>query len=196
MLIERGADVAAQDKVGETPLHLASRNGEEEVARMLIECGADVAAQNKDGETPLHRASQKGKVEVTRMLIECGADVSAQTKHGETPLHLASKRPSYGIQLQGLAEVSCILLGRGADVNAKNKDGLTSFCLASQNRDGRDPRLKVLLDHGADLVVYPPLLLSPLRAGRGVSTPTLHSHLVGDRKAKALPHVIQAHTLV
>jgi ankyrin repeat protein len=49
MLIERGADVTAQDKVRVTPLHLASFQGEVEVARMLIERGADVTAQNKVG---------------------------------------------------------------------------------------------------------------------------------------------------
>jgi ankyrin repeat protein len=48
--------VAAQNKDGETPLHLASLSGHVEVARMLIEHGADVAAQNKDLETPLHLA--------------------------------------------------------------------------------------------------------------------------------------------
>jgi ankyrin repeat protein len=56
MLIERGADVTAQNNDGETPLHLALQRGQVDVARMLIERGADVTAQNNDGETPLHLA--------------------------------------------------------------------------------------------------------------------------------------------
>ena len=85
MLIERGADVSAQDKGGETPLHLASHSGHVEVAQMLIELGADVSAQNGDGETPLHQALRWRNVEVTQMLIELGADASAQDSDGETP---------------------------------------------------------------------------------------------------------------
>ena len=83
------------------------------------------------------------------MLIERGADVSAPNKHGETPLHLASRPASSYFDLKGLVEVSRILLERGADVSAKNKNGLTPFFLASHSRYAGDPRLKVLLDHGA-----------------------------------------------
>jgi ankyrin repeat protein len=55
MLIERGADVAAQNMDGWTPLHLASPEGKVDVAHMLIERGADVRAQDGHGWTPLRR---------------------------------------------------------------------------------------------------------------------------------------------
>ena len=90
MLVERGADVSAQDKDGETPLHRASSGGRVDVARMLVERGADMSAQDKDGETPLHRALSGGHVDVARMLMEHGANVSAQDKDGRTPLHSVS----------------------------------------------------------------------------------------------------------
>jgi ankyrin repeat protein len=61
MLLEHGADVMAQNKDGETPLHLASREDKGEVIHMLLEHGAHVMAQNKDGDTPLHLASREGK---------------------------------------------------------------------------------------------------------------------------------------
>ena len=62
ILVEHGADVAAQEKDGSTPLHWASQRGHVEVARIL-ENGADAAApaqsrpQTNSGSTPLHRAS-------------------------------------------------------------------------------------------------------------------------------------------
>ena len=87
MLIERGADVSAQDGDGQAPLHLALQKGGLEIARMLIEHGADGSAQDKDGWTPLHLASEVGELEIARMLIERGADGSAQDKDGRTPLH-------------------------------------------------------------------------------------------------------------
>jgi ankyrin repeat protein len=66
MLIEHGADARAQNRDGETPLHLALYWGQVDVARLLIEHGADRTAQNYDGETPLHLASQKtGQVETS-----------------------------------------------------------------------------------------------------------------------------------
>ena len=153
MLIERGADVAAQNKDGETPLHLVSRNGEEEVARMLIERGADVAAQNKDGETPLHMASQYGQVEVARMLVERGADVAAQNNDGETPLHLASQ--------YGEVEVARMLIECGADLAAQNNDGETPLHLASQY--GELEVARMLVERGADVAAQNKLGETPLR---------------------------------
>jgi ankyrin repeat protein len=60
MLIERGADVTAQNKDGQTPLHLASQMGQVDVARMLIERGADVTAQNNDGSDSITSRVAKG----------------------------------------------------------------------------------------------------------------------------------------
>ena len=90
-LLERDADVTAQDGNGWTPLHQASQCGNAEIASMLIERGADVTAQDENRSTPLHQASQYGNAETASMLIERGADVTAQDKNGWTPLHQASQ---------------------------------------------------------------------------------------------------------
>jgi ankyrin repeat protein len=84
MLIESGADVAAQNKDGETPLHRASRpdlydfqvQGLAEVSRMLLAQGADVNARNKDGLTPFCLASQcaHARDRRARVLLQHGAD--------------------------------------------------------------------------------------------------------------------------
>jgi ankyrin repeat protein len=140
-LLERGADVAAQNKDGGTPLHLASLYGEVEVAGMLIERGAELTAQNKNGETPLHLASQEGQVKVACMLIECGADVTAKNKDGETLLHLALRK--------GQVEVVGMLIERGADVTAQNKDGETPLHLALQR--GQAEIAVVLIKRSADV---------------------------------------------
>ena len=94
MLIERGADVSARDNVRQTPLHLASQEGQYEVSHMLIKRGASLSAQDKDGQTPLHltfgmRKHGKRKHGVTCMLIERGASVSAQNEdnHIALPWH-------------------------------------------------------------------------------------------------------------
>ena len=139
--IERGAGVTAQDKDGETPLHLASLMGRVEVALTLIERGADVTAQDKDGKTPLHLASQIGQAKVVRILIECGADVTAKDKVGKTPSHLASQH--------GKVEVGRVLMELGADVAARDNDGKTPLHLASQM--GQVEVVRMLIERGADV---------------------------------------------
>ncbi|KAN0123104.1 Ankyrin repeat-containing domain protein [Russula decolorans] len=86
MLIERGADVTAQNNDGETPLHLASAPSSRarfspqkyaEVVHMLLEHGADVNARNKNGFTPFVLALQVGLAEIIHVLVQHGADPGA-----------------------------------------------------------------------------------------------------------------------
>ena len=111
LAIEYPKDVNSQSfDDASTPLHLTSRQGHVDVARMLVERGADVSAQAEDGWTPLHWASSRGHVDVARMFVERGADVSAQAEGGWTPLQLASSR--------GHVDVARMLVERGADGSA------------------------------------------------------------------------------
>ena len=146
MLIERGADLSAKNKDGETPLHLASQAGQVEVACMLIERGADPSARNNDGETPLHLASRSRQVEIARMLIERGADLSVQNKDGDTPLHRALAG-SFILYKAGNVEIVRMLIERGADPSAQNKDGETPLHRASQA--GQVEIARMLIEHGA-----------------------------------------------
>ena len=47
LLLERGADMEAQDKYKNTPLHFAEYNAE--AAQLLIEKGADIKAKDDRG---------------------------------------------------------------------------------------------------------------------------------------------------
>ena len=145
-LIERGADVSAQNKDGHTPLHLASQAGRLEVARILIERGADVSAQDRDCQTPLHLASEAGLPEVARMLIEHGASVSAPDKDGQTPLHLTILRWYEYLEFSS-QEVARMLIERGADVSAQNKDGQPPLHLALQAE--RPEATRMLIERSA-----------------------------------------------
>lgn len=58
IFLEQGADVAAQNEYGSTPLRYASPCGHADIARMLVGHGADVVAQDKAGNTQLHCASK------------------------------------------------------------------------------------------------------------------------------------------
>ncbi len=68
-LVQAGADVNAADGVQRcTPLHMAARRGNVQIAKALLECGADVKARDKRGDTPLQRAINCRKEEVAELL--------------------------------------------------------------------------------------------------------------------------------
>ena len=140
LLIEHGADVAAQRRDGMRPLHQASERGDVDMAWLLIEHGADVAAQEWDGATPLHRASERGHVDMARLLIEHGADAAARREGGRSPLHRASTR--------GHVDMARLLIEHGADVAAQDKRGRTLLHRAFERSDVDMARL--LIEHGAD----------------------------------------------
>ena len=73
LLLEHGADINVQNRVGRTPLHRASFNGALEVVRLLLEHGADVEAKNIVGETALQEAADRGHDNVVKLLREHGA---------------------------------------------------------------------------------------------------------------------------
>ena len=92
--IAAGTDVDAKTG-GETPLHMAARFGQSQVAELLIAEGADVNAKNDEGKTALHEAAVNGHKEIAQLLIAKGADVNAKVasgpKQGLTPLDAANE---------------------------------------------------------------------------------------------------------
>ena len=140
LLIELGADAAAQDKGGWTPLHRTSEAGDMDMARFLIEHGADATARDKEGSTPLHETSIRGHVDLVRLLIEYGVDVTARDNDARTPLHRESRA--------GHVEVAWLLIEHGADVVAQDKYRITPLHRASE---GSHVDLAwLLIDRGAD----------------------------------------------
>lgn len=77
-LLRHNTDPDIQSGYGEITLHVASRNGNTNVARLLLEKCVDVNARRKDDSTLLHLVSEDGWLEVPRVLIEHGADIGAE----------------------------------------------------------------------------------------------------------------------
>ncbi|KAI8910307.1 ankyrin repeat-containing domain protein [Gorgonomyces haynaldii] len=122
---QANAQANAQDNDGNTPLHLASGNRQEDICELLIDSEADVNCKDSYGESPIHRASWGGHVSVCRLLLKNGAVVDCQNLFDCTPLHLAAQR--------GHFEVCKLLIDNGA--NAKSITKKDSLCLILPDLD-------------------------------------------------------------
>ena len=114
-------DLNTLNVMGESPLMLASLQGELELAAQMVKKGADV---NKTGWTPLHYAASKGHLSVITLLLENHAYIDAESPNGTTPLMMAS--------MYGSPEAVNLLLGEGADPLLKNQQGLTALQFAQR----------------------------------------------------------------
>lgn len=86
-LVRAGGAVDAHAGVKNcTPLHMAARRDNEEVAQALLDCGANIEACDSLGDTPLRRAVNCDKTRVASLLLAKGADVRCAGSKGITPL--------------------------------------------------------------------------------------------------------------
>lgn len=84
LLVERGADVNASNKLGETPLHLAV--AERELVEFLVSKGAHKSAKTRFGDTPAHYAARK---DTSFDFIAEHFALRTINQNGDTPLGVA-----------------------------------------------------------------------------------------------------------
>ena len=72
LLLEKGADPNAQNRLEVTPLHMAAKNGHLPVVEMLVAHGADVNARQCANQTALHLANWKRHRRVVKFLKRHG----------------------------------------------------------------------------------------------------------------------------
>ncbi|XP_056432357.1 caskin-2-like isoform X3 [Gadus chalcogrammus] len=78
------------DSAFTTPLHLASRNGHQDIIRLLLKAGIDINRTTKAG-TALHEASLYGKTEVVKLLLDAGVDVNIRNTYNQTALDIVNQ---------------------------------------------------------------------------------------------------------
>ena len=139
-LIDGGANPNAKDEgLGQTPLHVVSRIGDAEQARLLVSAGADEFSRDGDELTPLHVAVHVGNSEVARVLVVAGADPYYKSISSDwSPINEANER------IVGPEMVRALV----GDPNKRDRDGRTPLheATAGELLDW----LKALIQAGAD----------------------------------------------
>lgn len=140
VLLEKGARVAATDRINETPLHKAIREGSVDVVRRLLDAKADTDKPNAEGMTPVLLAAAKGRLNVLETLLNYGADTKLCNRKGDSLLHAAA--------MSGDTKIVKFLLQQGLKASARNHKGRTCVHLAAKS--GFSGVLELLLQHAND----------------------------------------------
>lgn len=119
-LLDKGLNINAENKEGNTPLHLAAMEGWEDIALLLIEKGADVNKPNSKETTPLFYAAEQSLDALVETLIKKGADINHRNSLDHNPLEwvLSDSDWEFKMQLQYTAD---LLIQNGATLHEDNE---------------------------------------------------------------------------
>jgi ankyrin repeat protein len=120
LLNNQNIDVDLSNKNGETPLMIASIQGNLPLVKRLVE--KNHAAIDHIAWTPLHYASARGQVSVAEFLLSEGAIVDSRSLNDTTPLMMAVQ--------SGNEQMVKLLLDKGADIQLRNSLGFTAIDIA------------------------------------------------------------------
>lgn len=121
-LIERGANVHATDKKGNSALHFAW--GSESCCRLLLKNGANVNHQTRHGKTALMFSTDHGCNNVVELLLMSGADGSMKDENDNTALMEAAQHER--------VEIVNILLKFNVNTQTQNKSKFTALDVAAK----------------------------------------------------------------
>eukprot|EP00105_Crassostrea_gigas_P034381 XP_019918529.1 PREDICTED: uncharacterized protein LOC105317689 [Crassostrea gigas] len=91
LLVTHGADINLGDTFDGSPLHIASREGNDHIVELLLSKGADINSCDNKYRTPLYKASEGGHESTVQLLLDNGANINSCDGNKETPLHKASE---------------------------------------------------------------------------------------------------------
>ena len=121
-------DFSPPDGKGVSPLHIASRNGHQDLVEYLVnKRKCDPSCKDKDGNTPLHNAALGGNLNTVRYFIgekQCRPMVKGHS--GKTALHFASQEGYLNI-------VKYLVDEHRVDPSYPDNRGATPLHMASKN---------------------------------------------------------------
>jgi ankyrin repeat protein/predicted esterase len=169
-LLQRGANVNAQDQYGDTVLHAIAFPMDNPVkagaewGMLFVKYGADLNARDNDGDTALCLAAASDRQnELLVFLISAGADINIGDNEGNAPLSLAIQHES--------AKNAAVLRSKGARQYSYQfpADNAAAPCKAVLSKD-----LKAL-------AVLPKQELSRMNARTALGVPATALHLAAEQ---------------
>lgn len=156
LLLARGASVILKDQYGAAPLVLASRSGDEEIARLLLEYDLQKQVQSGIFDDAMSKAAFKGHVSVLELFLSRCSEQPQTDPEGRSLLHISA--------LGGNLECLQYLENSGFDLQALDKQKRTCLHIAATGtRSGSREVLEYLLEGGlhpnqSDVDGWTPLL--------------------------------------
>lgn len=141
-LLSAGADAAAREPDGTTPLHYAAHYADTRLVEALLKRKADPDAANEFGARPLALAATSGSAEVIALLLKAGAEVEAKNPEGQTALMVVARA--------GKIDAAKLLLKAGADVNAREGWASQTALMWAAAR-GQPAMIRLLVEAGAEV---------------------------------------------
>ncbi|MEE3003549.1 MAG: ankyrin repeat domain-containing protein [Pseudomonadota bacterium] len=164
-------DINSKNNNGENILHLAAREGLDNLVINLVSRGADLSAKTNKGLLPLHIAAAAGRLATVSVIInQTKPDIlNAKTKFGKTALHLAVNNNNFDIVM--------LLLEKGASINSFDNFHQTPLHIAV-NKNNIDVKIMaILIEFGALLDVKNKKGLSPLDVAKSMANEEKYSVL-------------------
>eukprot|EP01064_Diplonema_japonicum_P022050 TRINITY_DN3168_c4_g1_i2.p1 TRINITY_DN3168_c4_g1~~TRINITY_DN3168_c4_g1_i2.p1 ORF type:complete len:590 (+),score=95.66 TRINITY_DN3168_c4_g1_i2:50-1771(+) len=154
ILLQHGADDAAKNDEGRTPLFFAlglhGRRGSVAAVEALLQHNADANIKDNKGCTPLHTylSGFSGNTALVQLLLQYGADVNSRDKCGRTALQKLVSNSADETEEQRSEVLTCmsLLLQHGASVNLVDTQGDT--LLHTMLQAGADYLAQILLENG------------------------------------------------
>ena len=143
LLLDRGADVNAENESRTCPLHIACAWHEIPVIKLLLDSGADIDAVNDDG-TALCMACGAGNEEIVQLLLGRGAKINL----GDFGNRL-TKSPLVRACRWGHFTIAQHLINHGADINVV--DSFFGTALTAASFQGHKAIVQLLLQKGVDI---------------------------------------------
>ena len=210
LLLKHGANPEIRNSDGLTPLRLAIRNCQKEMAQVLLANGADTEAEYAT-KSPLHEAVKAGNQPLTRLLLQYEhggniplvlklavqmdswtvvrllAEKGAQTMCGNTP---SVKLPvlSYVVSI-GNAEVTVNMISKGANIHQVDQNGRTPLSYAASN--GSVAIAQMLISQGANVKTPDSLGRTPLSYAAETPGNQAMVELLFKHGARACPRTLQ-----
>jgi ankyrin repeat protein len=141
-LIDRGADINCKGQHGDTPLHLAARNGFLSVAEVLLASHAEINARNASGATPLFSAVEHRQSKIVQWLLANGADANLTDNDRGWPVL------TYAVEYQ--QDILKVLLDAGTNPNMEDSEGRTPLSRLVEQGGNCSENVKLLLAAKAD----------------------------------------------